>query len=168
MEQIVKLRTSADDYDIRDAAKYAITVDSLIDVLSRCPSDAKVVFSNGDFTFAEVTPNSIRIVEVETYQEQADREEKEQKEEEKMDIQNCINNIKTAVNDNGGELILAMDGITLETCTEEQEENLIVTELITKFGGKLYGNTNWGVINLEETITDLDDWYTLEDVVNDL
>lgn len=85
-----------------------------------------------------------------------------------MDIQNCINNIKAAVNDNGGELILAMDGITLDTCNEEQEDNLIVTELTTKFGGKLYGNTNWGVINLEETITDLDDWYTLEDVVNDL
>jgi hypothetical protein len=35
-------------------------------------------------------------------------------------------------------------------------------------GGKLYGNTNWGLINLEETITDTDDWYTIDDVVADL
>lgn len=162
METIVKLRTNKDEYDIRKASEYSYTVGQVIDILSRCPQNAKIVFENDrGYTFGAIDSATIRVVDVETFQEEKEKEGK-------MDIQNCINNIKTAVNDNGGELILAMDGITLETCNEEQEDNLIVTELTTKFGGKLYGNTNWGVINLEETITDLDDWYTLEDVVNDL
>lgn len=81
-------------------------------------------------------------------------------------MRNIIENIKKVVNENGKELILDMSGITLDTPTED--DNLIVTELTTKLGGKLYGNTNIGLINLEDFITDNDDWYTLEDIVNDL
>lgn len=76
--------------------------------------------------------------------------------------------ITKIVNNNEGELILDMSGIVLDTCCDDKEDNLMVTELTTKINGKLYGNTNWGLIDLEETITDPDDWYTLADIVGDL
>lgn len=162
METIVKLRTNKDEYDIRNASEYSYTVGQVIDILSRCPQNAKIVFDNDrGYTFGAIDSATIRVVEVETFQEEKEREKMEE-------IKNIINGVKKAVNANGGELILALDGITLDTCCEEQEDNLIVTELTTKMGGKLYGNTNWGLINLEETITDTDDWYTIEDVVADL
>ena len=165
METIVKLRTNKDEYDIRSASEYSYTVGQVMDILSRCPQNAKIVFDNDrGHTFGAIDSATIRVVEVETLQEEKEREKAEEMEE----IKDIINGIKKAVNANGGELILALDGITLDTCCEEQEDNLIVTELTTKMGGKLYGNTNWGLINLEETITDTDDWYTIEDVVADL
>jgi hypothetical protein len=169
METIVKLRTNKDEYDIRNASAYSYTVGQVIDILSRCPQNAKIVFDNDrGYTFGAIDSATIRVVEVETFQEEKEREEREKAEEEMEEIKDIINGIKKAVNANGGELILALDGITLDTCCEEQEDNLIVTELTTKMGGKLYGNTNWGLINLEETITDTDDWYTIDDVVADL
>jgi hypothetical protein len=82
-------------------------------------------------------------------------------------MKQIIENIKSIVNQNGGELIVAMHGVTLETCSDVHDSNLVVTELTTKFGGKLYANSNWGVVNLEDTIADNDDWYTLEDIVKD-
>lgn len=165
METIVKLRTNKDEYDIRNASEYSYTVGQVIDILSRCPQNAKIVFDNDrGHTFGAIDSATIRVVEVETFQEEKEREEKEEMEE----IKSIINGIKEVVNTNGGELIIALDGITLDTCCEEQENNLIVTELTTKIGGKLYGNTNWGLINLEETITDIDDWYTIDDMVADL
>ena len=165
METIVKLRTNKDEYDIRNASEYSYTVAQVMDILSRCPQDAKIVFDNDrGYTFGAIDSATIRVVEVETIQEEKERYEREKVGE----IKDIINSINGAVNKNGGELIIALDGITLDTCCDEQEENLIVTELTTKIGGKLYGKTNWGLINLEDTITDIDDWYTLDDVVADL
>lgn len=80
-------------------------------------------------------------------------------------MEEIIKTIKKVVEDNGGEVILAMDGINLDTYCDEQEDNLKVTEVTTKLGGKLYGNTTWGLINLEETITNFEDWEILEDAV---
>lgn len=168
METIVKLRTSQDEHDIRNASEYSYCVGQVIDILSRCPRNAKIVFDNDSYTFGIIDSATIRVVEVETFQEEKEREEREKNKEKMEEIKDIIKGIKKAVNANGGELILALDGITLDTCCEEKEDNLIVTELTTKMGGKLYGNTNWGLINLEETITDTDDWYTLDDVVTDL
>ena len=81
-------------------------------------------------------------------------------------MKQIIENIKSIVNQNGGELIIAMHGVTLDTCSDAHDSNLVVTELTTKFNGKLYANSNWGMVNLEDTIADNDDWYTLEDIVN--
>lgn len=82
-------------------------------------------------------------------------------------MKQIIENIKSIVNQNGGELIIAMHGVTLDTCSDVHDSNLVVTELTTKFNGKLYANSNWGMVNLEDTIADNDDWYTLEDIVED-
>lgn len=83
-------------------------------------------------------------------------------------MKRIIKYLKEAVNKNGGELILDLSGIVLDTCDDDHDDNLIVTELTTKLGGKLYGNTNWGLVDLETTITDDDDWYTLEEIVGEL
>ena len=66
METVVKLKTNRDFYDIRESMEYAMTVSELIEILKRCPQDAKVIFDNDNgFTFGEVTPNAVRVVEVE-------------------------------------------------------------------------------------------------------
>lgn len=169
MEKVVKFKTHRSDYDIRESMKYAISVSGLIEILERCPSDAKVVFDNDNgYTFGEISPNVIKIVEVETYEEEREREEREERESDLEEIARATRFIKKVVNDNEGELILDMSGILLDTCCEDKEDSLMVTELTTKLGGKLYGNTNWGLIDLEETITDIWDWYTLKDKVGKL
>lgn len=81
-------------------------------------------------------------------------------------MKQIIENIKSIVNQNGGELIVTMHGVTLDTCSDAHDSNLVVTKLTTKFNGKLYANSNLGMVNLEDTIADNDDWYTLEDIVN--
>lgn len=83
-------------------------------------------------------------------------------------MKQIIENIKNIVNIKCGELIVAMHGVTLKTCSDVHNSNLVVTELTTKFNGKLYANTNWGMVNLEDTIADNDDWHTLEDIVKDV
>lgn len=83
-------------------------------------------------------------------------------------MKQIIENIKNIVNLNCGELIVAMHGVTLETCSDVHDSNLVITELTTKLNGKLYANSNWGLVNLEDTIADNDDWYTLEDIVKDV
>ena len=83
-------------------------------------------------------------------------------------MKQIIENIKSIVKSNGGELIVALHGVTLETCSDVHDSNLVITELTTKFNGKLYANSNWGMVNLEDTIADNDDWYTLEDIVKDI
>ena len=84
METIVKLRTNRSEYDIRNSAKYSITVEELIEMLERCPRNAKVVFSNdNDYTFGELGVNTIRFAEVETFEEEREREEREREEEER-------------------------------------------------------------------------------------
>ena len=84
---------------------------------------------------------------------------------------NEINHIKRMVSQNGGELeILDREGngTTLDTCCETESDNLCVYSLKVNEDGKLYGDTSWGEVNLEEVINDKDDWYTLEDIVMDL
>ena len=49
-----------------------------------------------------------------------------------------------------------------------ESDNLCVYSLKVNKDGKLYGDTSWGEVNLEEIINDKDDWYTLEDIVIDL
>lgn len=169
MEKVVKFKTHRSDYDIRESMKYAISVSGLIEILERLPSEAKVVFDNDNgYTFGEISPNTIKLVEVETYEEEREREEREERESDLEEIARATRYIKKVVNDNEGELILDMSGILLDTCCEDKEDSLMVTELTTKLGGKLYGNTNWGLIDLEETITDIWDWYTLKDKVGEL
>lgn len=169
MEKVVKFKTHRSDYDIRKSMEYAMSVSDLIDVLERLPKNAKVVFDNDNgYTFGEISPNAIKLIEVETYEEEKEREEREEREADLAEIARIIRYITKRVNNNEGELILDMSGIILDTCCDDKEDSLMVTELTTKINGKLYGNTNWGLIDLEETITDLDDWYTLEDIVGDL
>ena len=170
MEKVVKFKTHRGDYDIRESMKYAISVSGLIEILERCPSDAKVVFDNDNgYTFGEISPSVIKLVEVETYEEEQAREEREEREADLAEIARAIRFTKQIVNEEyEGEVILDMSGIILDTCGDDKEDSLIVTELTTKINGKLYGNTNWGLIDLEETITDLNDWYTLEDIVGNL
>lgn len=169
MEKVVKFKTHRSDYDIRKSMEYAMSVSDLIDMLERLPKNAKVVFDNDNgYTFGEISPNTIKLIEVETYEEEKEREEREEREADLAEIARIIRYITKRVNNNEGELILDMSGIILDTCCDDKEDSLMVTELTTKINGKLYGNTNWGLIDLEETITDLDDWYTLEDIVGDL
>ena len=163
MEKVVKFKTHRSDYDIRESMKYALSVSGLIKILERLPSDAKVVFDNDNgYTFGEISPNTIKLIEVETYEEEQEREEREAREADLAEIARIIRYAKQVVNKNEGELILDMSGIILDTCCDDKEDSLMVTELTTKIGSKLYGNTNWGLIDLEEIITNLDDWYTLE------
>ena len=60
---------------------------------------------------------------------------------------------------------LNVEFLILDTCNEI--ENLCINDIILD-NGILYSNSNFGYINLEETINDMDDWYTLEDVVLDM
>lgn len=84
MEKIVILRTTRDNYDMRETAKHSYSVEQIMDILSRCPKDAKVVFSNDKgYTFGELGVNTIRIVEVETKEEEEERIRKEEEEEER-------------------------------------------------------------------------------------
>lgn len=169
MEKVVKFKTHRSDYDIRESMKYSISVSGLIEILERYPSDAKVVFDNDNgYIFGEISPSVIKLVEVETYEEEKEREEREEREADLAEIARNLKYITERVNNNEGELILDMSGIVLDTCCDDKEDNLMITELTTKINGKLYGNTNWGLIDLEETITDIDDWYTLADIVGDL
>lgn len=165
METIIKIRANKSDYDVRDSAFSSISVGDVISILEQFPRDAKIVCSiNYDSVFGRLKSTSFQKVEVETYQEELEKERQEEQEE----IKELINTIKNKVNNNNGEMVLALHGITLETICDEKSDNLIVTELTTKMGGSLYGNTNWGLINLEETISNICDWYTLDEIVDEL
>ena len=62
MEQIVTLKTSRDYYDAKECAEYSISVEELMEILSRCPNDAKVVFSNDNgYTYGIVDNNTIKV-----------------------------------------------------------------------------------------------------------
>lgn len=65
MEQIVTLKTSRDYYNAKECAEYSISVEELMEILSRCPNDAKVVFSNDNgYTYGIVDNNTIKITNV--------------------------------------------------------------------------------------------------------
>ena len=65
MESVVRIKSYCDLDEINEVMKYSMSVKELIAILNRCPSDAKVVFTNDGFTFGEVSPNAIRVIEVE-------------------------------------------------------------------------------------------------------
>lgn len=82
--QIVKINTFRDAYDVRECTECAISVEQLIEQLERCPKNAKVVMSfDGGYMYGSLTPNSIKVIDVETCEEQEEREKREQEEEER-------------------------------------------------------------------------------------
>lgn len=164
MEKVVTFRTHSNTYDVREAMESAMTVTDLKAVLDCYPPDAKVVFDNNNgFSFGEITQSRIKVANVETYEEQSDREEAE---DEMESIENAISNIIKVVNDEGGNFDLGMD-VVLDTFDDDHTDNLEVSVLYIK-DGELWGKTNWGLLNLPETILYSDDWFTLEDIVRDL
>ena len=46
MDTIVKVITNREDYDIRDSAENALTIEETIEILKYLPPKAKIVFSN--------------------------------------------------------------------------------------------------------------------------
>ena len=65
MGQIVTIKTSRDYYDAKECAEYSLSVAEVIDILSRCPNDAKVVFSNDNgYTYGIVDNNTFNITNV--------------------------------------------------------------------------------------------------------
>ena len=90
MEKIVILRTTRDNYDMRECAETSYSVEQIMDILSRCPKDAKVVFSNNrGYTFGTIDSSTIRVVEVETKEEEEERIRKEEEDEENLVCPNC-------------------------------------------------------------------------------
>lgn len=82
--QIVKINAVRDDYDVRRCTECAMSVEQVIEQLERCPKNAKVVMSfDGGYMYGALTPHLIKVIDVETYEEQAEREKREQEEEER-------------------------------------------------------------------------------------
>ena len=82
--QIVRINAVRDDYEIRECLNDAMSVEQVIEQLSRCPKDAKVVMSfDGGYMYGSLTPHLIKVKNVETYEEQEEREKREQEEEER-------------------------------------------------------------------------------------
>lgn len=164
MEKVVTFKTHNNSYDVREVMESAMTVADLKAVLDYLPSDAKVVFDNNNgYSFGEITESRIRFAYVETYEEQSEREEAE---DEMESIENAVSNLIKYVNVQGGNLDLEMD-VVLDTCDDDHTDNLEVSAL-SVYDGELWGKTNWGLLNLQDTIQYSDDWYTLEDIVRDL
>ena len=65
--QIVRVNAVRDDYDVRECLNDAMSVEQVIEQLSRCPKDAKVVmsFDNG-YMFGAVREGIFREVTIET------------------------------------------------------------------------------------------------------
>lgn len=172
MEKVVKISTRRGNvvYDIRDAMTDGLTAGELISLLMNFPSDAKVVLDNDNgYSFEGITACAINYGLVESYDEEREREDAELEME---TIESSINYIARCVNISGGEMLLDNSGIELDTCSDDQDDNLVVYSITTKPdgnlpNGKLYGKTNWGLINLEDAIKYSDDWYSLEDIVRD-
>lgn len=82
--QIVRVNAVRDYYDVRECLNDAMSVEQVIEQLSRCPKDAKVVMSfDRGYMYGSLTPHLIKVVDVETYEEQEERERREQEEEER-------------------------------------------------------------------------------------
>ena len=79
MEQIVILKTSRDEYDIRERVKVSFSVEELIERLENFPKGAKIVFSNDNgHTFGSIDGGTIRLLNVETKEEEEERIRKEE------------------------------------------------------------------------------------------
>lgn len=88
-------------------------------------------------------------------------------------IKNIQSNIKEMIHEFDAQrnLIVLNDDITLDTCyVNDDGEELDNIEIFTIYNcdGVLFGETNYGCIDLEDQLKDEDDWYTLEDIVSDI
>lgn len=84
MDTIVKVITAREDYDIRDSAENALTIEEIIDILTYLPKKAKVVLTNDNsHTFAPVRRSTFVTEFVETKEEEEERIRKEEEEDEK-------------------------------------------------------------------------------------
>jgi len=87
MVEIVTLSTSRDAYDIREAAKYSMTVGDLISYLKRMDEDSPVVFSNDNgYTYGTVCSECIDSEMVETREEEEYREKMEELNDELLNL----------------------------------------------------------------------------------
>ena len=83
MDTIVKVITTREDYDVRDSAENALTIEEIIDILTYLPKKAKVVLCNDNgYTFAPVRRSTFVTEYVETKEEEEERIRKEEEEEE--------------------------------------------------------------------------------------
>ena len=81
MDTIVKVITNREDYDIRDSAENALTIEETIEILKYLPPKAKIVFSSDNgYTFAPVRRSTFVTEYVETKEEEEERIRKEQEE----------------------------------------------------------------------------------------
>ena len=84
MDTIVKVITTREDYDVRDSAENALTIEEVIEVLKYLPQKAKVVLTNDNgHTFAPVRRSTFVPEYVETKEEEEERIRKEEEEDEK-------------------------------------------------------------------------------------
>lgn len=83
-----------------------------------------------------------------------------------QEIKNSIENIKLMVSENGG-IVSFADTIVLYSC--DDENNLEVNEIIYRKGidKNIFIASRFGLYNAEEIITEGDDWFTLEDCIDD-
>lgn len=90
MDTIVKVITTKEDYDIRDSAENALTIEEVIEVLKYLPPKAKVVLCNDKgYTFAPVRRSTFVTEYVETKEEEEERIRKEEEDEENLVCPNC-------------------------------------------------------------------------------
>lgn len=89
MIKVLMLNTSRDYYDVRDIVETndnTMSVGEMADLLKNLPREAKVVFRNDNgFTFGAVRGYSFRVKDVETYAEELEREQREEREGEDKD-----------------------------------------------------------------------------------
>lgn len=140
--QIVRVNAIRDDYDVRRCTEYAMSVEQLIEQLSRCPKGAKVVMSfDGGYMYGPLTPHLIRVVDVETYEEQEGREKREQEEEERYmeKLEKKLNDIASSIYE---------QNINKEFSVNDLEENFtkIVGSKIKWYDSKIYDGAD-GEIN---------------------
>ena len=95
MDTIIKVIATKEDYDARDSAKNALSVEEIIEVLTYLPKKAKVVLTDDyGITFAPVRRGSFVTEYVETKEEEEERIRKEEEEEKKTALvcPNCGSN----------------------------------------------------------------------------
>lgn len=100
MQHIVILSTNRSEYDIRDAAKYSMTVGELISELRNYDEDENIVFCNDNgYTYGYVSSNDVDIVSVETKEEEEERERKEQEEEDREEEEATMQEVHEELTD---------------------------------------------------------------------
>lgn len=83
MLKVVTLSAKKSVYDIREIVEngYTLSVAELINELHNLPQDAKIVVSNdGGYTYGSIKPSFLNVCEIETYEEEKERERREEEE----------------------------------------------------------------------------------------